>query len=277
MPTWRKLHAKTLDSVDVNAMPDDFTRLLWVLMPLVLDSAGRAIDNSGWLRSKIFPMRADVTTEQVEAAMVWYAARNMIERYEIDARHYFYVPTFEKYQGKTDREAPSEIPAPPKKRQKSGRKQGKSLMTNSRPTHEPVVTNSCLDVDVDVDVEEKREELAGVPPASAPAPVNEPPSEKPDPVKDLAAVFEQAAGIPLPPPAPRGRRDPAGVPWWNALRRMVALANGQSEALLRLTVQKMRDDGLTIAAPISCLNVFTSLYGEQQTRAAQPAAFTDYT
>ena len=38
MPQWRKLHVRTIDSVDVNDMPDDFTRLLWVLLisaPLV--------------------------------------------------------------------------------------------------------------------------------------------------------------------------------------------------------------------------------------------------
>lgn len=169
MPTWRKLHVKTIDSVDINAMPDDFTRLLWLMLPLVLDSKGRAIDNSAWLRSKVFPMREDVTIEQVEQAVAWYAGRCMLVRYEVDGRHYFHVPTFEKYQGKTDREAASVIPDPVKQ---APRKPRQPSATNSRPTHDLVVSRSRLDVDVDVDVdaeveaEAEEKTPAGVPPAA---------------------------------------------------------------------------------------------------------------
>lgn len=41
MPKYRKLWIKTVESHDINEMPDDFTRLLWVLLPLGLDSEGR--------------------------------------------------------------------------------------------------------------------------------------------------------------------------------------------------------------------------------------------
>lgn len=143
MPLWRKLHTKVLESVDVNEMPDDFTRLFWVLMPLGLDSAGRCHDGPTFLRSKFFPMRDDVTPEQVKRAMDWYAERGMIVRYEVAGRRYFMVPTFSNYQGNTEREAASVIPEPVKQASKS----------KSRPTREQVMTRSSLDVDADVDVD----------------------------------------------------------------------------------------------------------------------------
>ena len=44
MPTWRKLHVKATESLDINDMPDDFHRLLWVMLPLGLDREGRGLD-----------------------------------------------------------------------------------------------------------------------------------------------------------------------------------------------------------------------------------------
>lgn len=177
MPQWRKLHAKFVDSEDVNDMPDDFTRLSWALMPIALDSEGRAQDDVTWLRSKLYPKRRDVSLEMIEGAMCWYATRRMIVRYTVSGRHYFYVPTFKLYQGKTDREAVSVIPEPPKKPQKHGKNGHRAQTTptddalmQSGPTHELVRTNSTLDVEEIKnrgDVEENREEPAAktAPPA----------------------------------------------------------------------------------------------------------------
>src|SRR5258708_24074103 len=103
MPQWRKLHAKIVESEDVNEMPDDFTRLTWTLMPIALDSEGRAQDDASLIRSKLHPKRRDVSLEMIESAMCWYAERGMLNRYEANGRHYFHVPTFKLYQGKTDR------------------------------------------------------------------------------------------------------------------------------------------------------------------------------
>jgi hypothetical protein len=59
-------------------LPDDFTRLLWVILPLGLDREGRGLDNASWVKAKIMPLRTDVTLEQVEAALTWYAERGLI-------------------------------------------------------------------------------------------------------------------------------------------------------------------------------------------------------
>ena len=185
MPQWRKLHAKFVDSEDVNDMPDDFTRLTWAVMPIALDSEGRAQDDATWLRSKLYPKRRDVSLEMVEGAICWFAERRMIVRYQANNRHYFYVPTFKLYQGKTDREAVSVIPEPPSHPPKGGSSRRKAKTTPpvedlslSGPTHElvrtgandtqpgshePVRTSSSLDSDSDseeIQIQKKKDSAA---------------------------------------------------------------------------------------------------------------------
>ena len=112
MPRYRKLYVKTTESLDINDMPDDFTRLLWLQLPLALCREGRGLHNSRWVQSRIFPLRTDVTMEMIDTAFDWFIARDMVRPYSINGRDYFYVPTFHKYQGNTRKEAPSEYPPP---------------------------------------------------------------------------------------------------------------------------------------------------------------------
>lgn len=134
MPRYRKLHVKTVESLDINDMPDDFTRLMWVLMPLGLCREGRGINNPAWIKSKLFPLRLDVTPERIADAMDWYESRGMLVRYEVDGRGYFHVPTFHRYQGSTTKEAESDYPPPPAQ-----------VVTNSEPTPELVQSKSSTD------------------------------------------------------------------------------------------------------------------------------------
>lgn len=100
-------------------MPDDFTRLLWVLLPLSLDSEGRGIYNFSWIKSKVFPIREDISEKKLKKAMEWFNSRKnpdtklgMIEIYFVDGRQYFWVPTFKLYQRGFEKEAESVLPAP---------------------------------------------------------------------------------------------------------------------------------------------------------------------
>lgn len=97
MPQWRKLHTKITESLDVAEMPDDFTRLLWVLLPTQLCREGRGVDNPSWVRARVFPLREDVTLAMVSAAMDWYESRGMIVRYQVAGRGYFYLPNYADY------------------------------------------------------------------------------------------------------------------------------------------------------------------------------------
>uniref|UniRef100_A0A6M3LT41 Uncharacterized protein n=2 Tax=viral metagenome TaxID=1070528 RepID=A0A6M3LT41_9ZZZZ len=152
MPTWRKLHVKTTESMDLNDMPDDFARLFWVLLPTQLCSQGRGVDNPSWARAKLFPLREDVTLEMVGAALDWFAQRGMIVRYQAEGRRYFYVPTFPKYQGNTDKEAASEYPAPLAE-----------CKTSSGLTPELVQSKSASDVDVESDADADVDVTAAAP------------------------------------------------------------------------------------------------------------------
>jgi hypothetical protein len=129
MPKYRQLHLKILDSVDVNEMPDDFTRLTWVLLALILDSCGRGVDNPAWIRSKMYPLRDDISLDQIRTAIDWFGNHKMIQRYSVAGRNYFCIPTWPLYQTGTDREAPSSIPAP------------EPLPTPSEPAPDPLPSN----------------------------------------------------------------------------------------------------------------------------------------
>lgn len=121
MPKYRQTHTKTLDSFDFNELPDDFARLCWLLLPLILDSEGRGIYNLPWLRSKLFPIRDDVKLDQLQSAFDCFIERRMIIVYEVDGRQYFNIPSWKTYQSGTQKEAASLLPAPPELvRSKSG-------------------------------------------------------------------------------------------------------------------------------------------------------------
>lgn len=111
MPQYRKLHTKTLDSLDVDRMTDDFVRLTWVLLPLVVCKEGRGMMHPAWLRSNLYPLREDVTKDMITGAMAEFAAMNMITIYSVDGRDYFQIVNWHEYQS-TAREAESPYPAP---------------------------------------------------------------------------------------------------------------------------------------------------------------------
>lgn len=138
MPRYRKLHTKILESLDVNDMPDDFCRLLWTLLPLIVCRDGKGIDNPAWVKSKVFPLRLDIPPERVGAAMDWFGDRGMIERYEVEGRSYFRLVRWTTYQGDTSRETASDYPDPPD-----------LVKSNSGVSQELVKTNSCSDANAD--------------------------------------------------------------------------------------------------------------------------------
>ncbi len=195
MPKWRKLHVKALESEDIHDMPDDFTRLLWVLLPLVLDREGRGRYNDTWVRSKIFPLRNDVTDEQVCLAMGWLYTRRMIIPYQSNGRSYFHVPSFPRYQGDTSKEAESYYPPPPDLDDDDSRPTPELVESNSGVGQDLVATRSGSDADADSyadsDVEADAE-----PPAAAAAPL--PPESRPEPNADpvvahLFGLLDKAA------------------------------------------------------------------------------------
>ena len=126
MPKYRKIWTKTLDSFDFNEMPDDFCRVVWLLLPLILDSEGRGIDLPAWISSRMFPLRR-VDEAKITEALDFFESRKMIVRYEVDGRSYFYCTNWTAYQSGTEKEAASVLPSPQDQ-----------VKTGSRPGQEPV-------------------------------------------------------------------------------------------------------------------------------------------
>ena len=80
-------------------------------------------------------------------------------------------------------------------------------------------------------------------------------------IATLEQTFCSSSGIPIPDNwALRQKR------WRTPLKNMYAIAGDATETLLKEAVRVMRKDKLTIAAPHSIENVFTSIYGERQTQ-----------
>lgn len=139
MPQWRKLHTKIVESLDFQDMPDDFTRLVWVLLPLGVDREGRSLDNTNLVKARLMPLRDDVGAVDIARALDWFAERGMIQRYSVNGRGYFMIPTFAQYQGDTRKEAASVLPAPI------------GTVPSTVPTLYLVKSKSSADVDTDVD------------------------------------------------------------------------------------------------------------------------------
>ena len=126
-------------------MPNDFTRLFWVLLPLGLSREGTIPANTALIRAKVFPMREGLDDGQIGEALTWFSSRDMIRYYEIDGRQYLWMTNFAKYQGNTDRESPSDYPPPPAEwLQDEAPKQDESVR-NSCAGHEKVVSESSTD------------------------------------------------------------------------------------------------------------------------------------
>jgi len=144
MPKYRQLHTKIIDSFDFNNMPDDFHRLSWILLTLVVDSEGRGIDAPAWIRAKMYPLREDVTNAMMEAVMKWLEDNKMVVRYQSEGNPYFVIPTWKDYQSGTAKEARSNFPPPPIK-------ETNQVRSNSGVPPEQVPSNSASDADADAD------------------------------------------------------------------------------------------------------------------------------
>jgi hypothetical protein len=162
MPQYRKLSTRTPESFDFNDLSDDFTRLTWVLLPLVSCKDGRGIDIPGWLIGRLYPLRQDVTPVMIESAMADFAARGMVQRYSVNGRNYYQIVNWAKYQGNTDKEGPSPYPAYELVGSYSG--VGRELGESKSPL------DADADADANVDAEAARPAPAPTPATFQPVP-----------------------------------------------------------------------------------------------------------
>jgi hypothetical protein len=113
MPKYRKLHTCTLESLDLAKMPDDFTRLTWLLLPLIMSRDGTTLDHAHFLRSRLYALRPDVTLESMSSAIDWFKEHGLLRGYRVNGCDYLWMPSWGEQQGRSDKEAPSTFPPPP--------------------------------------------------------------------------------------------------------------------------------------------------------------------
>lgn len=281
MPQWRKLHVKTIESFDVNEMPDDFHRLLWVMLPLALCRAGRGVYNPSWVKAKVMPLRDDVSMQQIETAMGWFAQRGMLIPYTVDGRDFFHVPTWEQYQGNTSKEADSIYPAPPPNCPETfSTSNSEPLQTYSRPTPDLLRSKSGTDSDADSDAEERRGEADS--PSGAQKPAPEPgPEQVPRSVSgseqdrirgELEQHFRALTRLDPPPRKTKRQQSAAAVRWWNPLREIAELVEWREQDardLLSAAFQRL-DGEVTISAPQSLLETSRGIMAEVKRGAYRP-------
>jgi hypothetical protein len=254
MPKYRQLHLKILDSVDVNEMPDDFTRLTWVLLSLIVDSSGRGVDNPAWMRSKMYPLRDDINLDQIKKTMDWFGNHRMILRYSICNRNYFCIPTWPLYQSGTDREAPSSIPAP------------EQLLTNSVPAPDELPSNQPMQLTTNQPTCENpkkiEEPIIKNQRAYDALKKNEARKEAgeadvswlPESLRPLAQAFMTESGI-----HPTGKERS----YWHQSLMEIWEAHIQPDILIK-AIKKMRKEPLTIKGPGSCLAIARDLSGKKK-------------
>ena len=242
MPKYRQLHTKIIESFDFNEMPDDFTRVVWMLLFLTVDSEGRGVDNMAWVKSKLFPLRTDVQLEQLAAAFAWLAARQMIVRYEAHGRRYFFVPTFKNYQSGTQKEADSLLPAPDPLQTSSGATPALVVVAESASASESVYESESESESGEIEEIDK-------------LPDNPPDDGDPEfSLIPLSKAFVEAAGLP--------ELSGGAQKYTEALVEM--RNKGVQPEDLRQGIQELRAKNYTIVSPHSCVTAAINCMGKRK-------------
>ena len=249
MPIYRKLVLKTTESLTVNEMPDDFHRFLWLMLPLIVCREGRGLDNSAWVKAKAMPLRLDVTPDDVQIAMDWYAAHGIITRYKVNGYRYFYLTNWSKYQGNTDKEAESIYPEPTEESiQNYSRATPELLQTNSVPMQYNAIQNNT---NAELPTGEKASPDGG---------------QSKNKVREALEIkFSTVTGLQRPKTSTQSQRKSAGSLWWNPLREIAELCEWDTARAIKLidaSVDKLKGGGLTVSSPKSILNTARALVAD---------------
>ena len=79
-----ELPSTMFDSYTIEGMPDDFTRLLWLSLPLSTDDSGRGLDHPATLRSLLFPFAkgSEEQEQQLREGMDYLEQQGMLIRFQ---------------------------------------------------------------------------------------------------------------------------------------------------------------------------------------------------
>jgi len=193
MPKYRKLSTRVLESHSFDCLPNDTAKLLWVLLPLVMSRDGTFPAHLHLIVSRVFPLRDDVTEQQVQDALDIMYEQDMIRYYKVDDRLYFWMPKWVDYQGDCTREADSPYPPVPQ-----------TIVNGSRPSRDQLMNMSCSVFSIQYSDSLSPENGDNHEPETPPTESETPPTE-PAPVANDPLPFDDTAIEPVeiaPEPGP---------------------------------------------------------------------------
>lgn len=277
---WVKAYTEMLDDTKLLRLND---ACCWRFMQLILlagvcDAEGLLTTGTGPMSLDDIAVRLRVRTARLAPQMDALVNVGLVE----NTPHGYRVCKFSERQGRKQSEKREQWRAAASKSRQTGANSGPNWVQNDtdltqvgaildeKPSNTATKRKTSYE-NTTPRVEKSREENTKHAGEQPPAPA----ASEPDQVKELAAVFEQAAGVKLPEPSGEKAKKTVGVTWWHPLREMVKLANGNSEQLLRASITQLRARGLNVSSPQSCLKTFISLNGAAVTAGAS-SKFIDY-
>ncbi len=118
----RILSKDICDDKRVNDLSSDICRLAFSWAITHLDRDGRMAGDPAVVKSKVFPRREDISTEQMAAFITEWRDKGLVVWYEAEGDRWLFFPRFRKHQPglRYEQEAPSRIPSPPGERRDNG-------------------------------------------------------------------------------------------------------------------------------------------------------------
>jgi hypothetical protein len=224
----------TSDNIDALTVEAEtfFYRLL-----VQCDDYGRMDARPAVLRARCFPLRLDKITEKhVSRFLKELVDAGLVGVYTVEGHPYLHLLKWDKHQ--QVRAQRSKYPAPEAADSEPPPVISDDINGNQPISDAPVIQSNPIQSN-----------------SGASAPTG-------DPLKELAAVFENFSGVKLDDIPKKSQ----GSNFWNPLANMVKMANGSASEILQATVRTMRARNLSISSPNSCLKTFTALHGERKVR-----------
>lgn len=137
---WRKIDSCIFGSRKWNGLPDDFCRLLYVLLIVNADPWGIEQGDAARIKATCCPLLSHIGIDDVEAALVALDASGLIQVYDAVGRRFYHVTRWDDFQriDDTRRGRRSQFPAP---HNCSGIGTDRSYQELSVPTQEQLGTN----------------------------------------------------------------------------------------------------------------------------------------
>ena len=257
----------------INELSDDTSRLAFTWLITTADAEGRTHGDPAMVRSILFPRRADVTVERMEAYISEWASCGLIRWYESNDDLWIDFPNFEKHQTglRKEREPASQIPP--------------HIDGTEHKSVTEVIRQTSGKHPAQIKLREGNDKLKESlsPDGESETPKNEPEVKPLTPrqaaTSALEIRFSSLSGLPLPKRDTEKDKKAGASRWWNPLAEIWEMCGKDTDKaaqIIEKAYRKMKADELTISAPQSVLEVAKSVYAQNGHKSSTPSSMTGY-